>query len=411
MPPSASERSALVIGCGAAGLMAADLLSRAGCRVTAIDHMPSAARKLLRAGIGGLNVTHSEPLERFLERYQTDYPPLLTAIRSFGPQQLIEFLHELGVDTFVGSSGRVFPSTMKASPLLRAWKARLATQGVNWLLGHRWLGRNEQGGHRLQNTVGQHLDLHADICILALGGASWPRLGTDGHWSAHMPQACAPFAASNVGVEIELTSSWQHHRGAALKDCRVNIAGLSQRGDLLMSTYGLEGGAIYALSPALRQALAETGSATIELDLRPQLSSADLLRKLQAQASKTSLSNRWRKAGLRAVEMDLVRDHLDRALWKDDAQVVACLKALRLQVSALRPLAEAISCSGGVRASSLDENFMLKSWPGVFCAGEMLNFDAPTGGYLLTAAWASAHAAAHAALAWSAQMRAGREGL
>ncbi len=409
MPPSASK--ALVIGCGAAGLMAMDVLSAAGFQVTGVDRMPSLGRKVLRAGIGGLNVSHSEDAAAFLRRYHSDYPPLLQAIRDFGRSELEAFLQELGIATFVGSSGRIFPVAMKASPLLRAWKARLDARAVTWRLRSRWLGQIRPGMHQMETADGESFELAADVVILALGGASWPRLGSDGRWSTQMPEACQPFQASNVGVIVAADATWQRHHGGALKDCAVHLGSLQTRGDLLLTSYGLEGGAIYALTHALRTHLATNARATIRLDLRPQQPAAALLTRLQACPRHLSLSNRWRRAGFKPIEIDLVRDHLDRQHWSDDTVFVACLKDLPLQVSGLRPVAEAISSVGGLNPDSLDEHFMLKSWPGVFCAGEMLNFDAPTGGYLLTAAWASGRAAALAAVDWSAQMRAGGERL
>ncbi len=409
MPPSASK--ALVVGCGAAGLMAMDVLSAAGYQVTGVDHMPSIARKVLRAGIGGLNVCHSEDSTAFLQRYDSDYPPLLQAIRDFGRHELEAFLHELGIATFVGSSGRIFPVAMKASPLLRAGKARLDARAVTWRLRSRWLGQIRPGLQQLQTSDGDSLQLAADVVILALGGGSWPRLGSDGGWTMQMPEPCLPFQASNVGVLIAGHETWRRHHGSTLKDCTIRLGDVQTRGDLLLTSYGLEGGAIYALTRTLRTHLAAAATAGIHLDLRPQQSATALLARLQACPRRLSLSNRWRRAGFKPIEVDLVRDQLAAQDWSDDTAFIACLKDLRLEVQGLRPVAEAISTVGGLDTRSLDEHFMLKSWPGVFCAGEMLNFDAPTGGYLLTAAWASGRAAALAALDWSAQMRAGGERL
>ncbi len=390
------DGSACIIGTGPAGLMAADVLSQAGVQVRIFDHMPSPGRKLLRAGIGGLNLTHSEDAERFLSRYTPPSTLIKQALQAFNAQSVRHFAEELGIPTYIGTSGRVFPTCMKASPLLRAWLKRLQLQGVKLELNTRWLGFSGQGELLLNSTERGEMRVRADATLLALGGASWPQLGSDAAWISQLPGVpITPLRPSNVGIVIHWPASLLKHAGQPLKDCRAwrSTGGPIISGDMILTRYGLEGGLIYALGPL------DSGS-TFQLDLRPQLDETNLRNRLNQHRAGLSLSNRWRRAGLTPLEMDWLRESLAKPDW-DQADLVAhTLKNLTLTVSGTRPLREAISTAGGICLSHLDEHFMLNTYPGVFCAGEMLDIDAPTGGYLLTAALATGYAAGQGALQW-----------
>ena len=398
--PSSPVRHVAVIGAGPAGLMAAERLARAGVRVTVHERMPSVARKFLMAGRGGLNLTHSEPLEAFLKRYGDEPREVARWIDAFSPAELIAWAEGLGQPTFVGSSGRVFPRAMKASPLLRAWLERLQAMGVEVRTRSRWTGWRD-GALVLQTPEGERLE-QADAVVLALGGASWPRLGSDGAWRPWLEAKgveVAPFRPANAGFDVAWSDAFKlRFAGRPLK-AAFSFGGRTVRGEAVISTYGIEGGAIYALSAALRDAIEADGAAVLTVDLKPDLSLERLAERLQRPRGKASLSNHLRKAaGLDSLAIGLMREAGDPPA--QGAALAERVKATPLRLLAMQGLDRAISSAGGVRLDQLDENLMLRRRPGVFVAGEMLDWEAPTGGYLLQASFASGAVAAAGVLSW-----------
>ena len=398
--PSSPVRHVAVIGAGPAGLMAAERLAGAGVRVTVHERMPSVARKFLMAGRGGLNLTHSEPLEAFLKRYGDEPREVARWIDAFSPAELIAWAEGLGQPTFVGSSGRVFPRAMKASPLLRAWLERLQATGVEVRTRSRWTGWRD-GALVLQTPEGERLE-QADAVVLALGGASWPRLGSDGAWRPWLEAAgveVAPFRPANAGFDVAWSDAFKlRFAGRPLK-AAFSFGGRTVRGEAVISTYGIEGGAIYALSAALRDAIEADGAAVLTVDLKPDLSLGRLTERLQRPRGKASLSNHLRKAaGLDPLAIGLMREAGDPPA--QGAALAERVKATPLRLLAMQGLDRAISSAGGVRLDQLDENLMLRRRPGVFVAGEMLDWEAPTGGYLLQASFASGAVAAAGVLSW-----------
>jgi uncharacterized flavoprotein (TIGR03862 family) len=379
------------------------VLARGGARVTVYDRMPSVGRKFLLAGRGGLNLTHSEELERLLGRYGGAEARLRSAIEAFLPAALRAWCEGLGQTTFVGSSGRVFPQAMKASPLLRAWLRRLGAEGVAFELRHHWRGWDDEG--RLLFTAPQgDVAIVADAVVLALGGASWPRLGSDGGWVEALAKAdieIAPLRPANCGFVVHWSDVFRSRfHGQPLKRIELSFGGRVVRGEALITQTGLEGGGIYALSGALREAIAASGEAILQIDLRPDLPQAELQRRLGAPRGKQSLSTFLRKAAkLSPVAIGLLRE-VDAAPPPDAAALAARIKALRIALVGVAPIARAISSAGGVAFDEVDAHFMLRRRPGTFVAGEMLDWDAPTGGYLLQAAFATGAAAGHAVLQW-----------
>lgn len=393
----------MVIGAGPAGLMAAEAAAQSGAAVMVADHMPSPARKLLIAGRGGLNLTHSEALPHFLKHYGAAEARLAPHIRAFPPEALIAWAEGLGQPCFTGSSGRVFPRAMKASPLLRAWMARLDALGLRLLARHRWLGFASDGAARFATLAGE-THIKASATILALGGASWPRLGSDGAWPALLPGiATRAFTPSNMGFSITWSEHWrQRFAGTPLKRIALSFGGITQRGEAMITEAGIEGGAIYALSAAIRDALAGQRSATLYLDLRPDLSLAELSARLLGRRGSLSLSNHLRRnAGLAPVGIALLQEALKSSTATPD--LARLIKALPLQVTGCFPIARAISSAGGLAWSEVDENLMLRRLPGVFACGEMLDWEAPTGGYLLQACFSTGHAAGLAAARYDAR--------
>jgi uncharacterized flavoprotein (TIGR03862 family) len=391
-PPSIA-----IIGAGPAGLIAAEHLARAGCAVTVYERSPSPLRKFLLAGRGGLNLTHSEPLERFLPRYGDTPAPVADAIRAFPPEELRQWAVELGEETFVGSSGRVFPKSFKATPLARAWLRRLEGLGVALRARHLWTGWDTCGALTFETPEGT-ISIRPDATLLALGGASWPRLGSDGSWQPLLAArgiTITPLEASNAGVLIQWSEPFrQRNAGAPLKACGFTVGGVTVRAEAVITSTGLEGGAVYALSPALRAALA-TGPATLTLDLKPDVPEAALAARIAAARPGESLSNLLRKAaGLPPVALGLLREATGGAIPREPSLLAAHLKALPLTVIAQAGLARAISTAGGVAFSEVDATLQLKAAPGVWVAGEMLDWDAPTGGYLLQASFATGRMAA-----------------
>jgi uncharacterized flavoprotein (TIGR03862 family) len=391
--------TAAVIGGGPAGLMAAEILAGAGVAVTVYDQMPSVGRKLLMAGRGGLNLTHAEPLPRFMSRYGAARAWLEPIIAAFPPDALIAWCNGLGQPTFIGSSGRVFPTAMKGSPLLRAWLRRLRDLGVRLRTRHRWTGWDASGDLCFETPDGVTLD-HPSVTILALGGASWPRLGSDAGWIGTLPGLLASFRPVNCGFIVDWSPHFRaRYAGRPLKRLSVRFGPEIVRGEAVITETGLEGGVIYALSSRLRDAIETEGTATIQVDLRPDLSLTQLEDRLGGPRRSQSLANTLRKqAGLAPQAIGLVQEALHTGT--DAADLPALIKSLPILLLAAAPIARAISSAGGVRFDALDHALMLRDHPGVFAAGEMLDWEAPTGGYLLQACFTTGVAAARGALAW-----------
>ena len=394
---SKNLKTIAVIGAGPTGLIAAEILAP-HANVTIYDRMPSPGRKLLMAGRGGLNLTHSETLEKFLARYPNLPPRLARSITIHPPEALVAWANGLGQETFTGSSGRVFPRAMKSSPLLRAWLARLGEHAVTLCTRHDWQGWT--GTALAFNTPDGPATVTPDATLLALGGASWPRLGSNGHWTAHLdPGATAPFAPSNMGFHVNWSEVFRtRHAGTPLKRIGFRLADHAVMGEALITATGIEGGAIYTLSSAIRDAIADNGPTTVHLDLRPDLSLEALAARLPDGRGSQSMSNYLRsKAGLPPVAIGLVQE----ALHAGDARPLAeLIKSLPLRLEAAASIARAISSAGGLRFDAIDDNFMLTAHPGVFAAGEMLDWEAPTGGYLLQACFSTGTAAARGILDW-----------
>jgi uncharacterized flavoprotein (TIGR03862 family) len=383
--------------------MAAEVLGRAGLSVRVFDRMPSVGRKLLMAGRGGLNLTHSEDLETFLARYGTAVRRLRPLVEAFRPADLRAWCEGLGQETFVGSSGRVFPKAFKASPLLRAWLNRLDALDVRFSLRHRWEGWDEAGRLIFASPEGP-VAVSAEAAILALGGASWPRLGSDGSWVEILARdgvAIAPLKPANGGFAVAWSEVFRSRfEGAPLKRIALAFGRRTVRGEAIITADGLEGGAVYALSAPIREAVLRDGRAGVRIDLRPDLPQEALAKRLAGPRGGQSTSTFLRKAaGLSPVGIGLVREGSPGALPSDPAALAALVKAVPLDVTGLRPLERAISTAGGVALDDLDEHLMLRRRPGVFVAGEMLDWEAPTGGYLLQASFATGVAAAQGVLA------------
>lgn len=402
------SRDIAIIGAGPAGLIAAERLAQAGHRVTIHERMPSPARKFLLAGRGGLNLTHSEPLDGFLDRYGAARAWLEPAIRAFPPQALRDWADGLGAESFVGSSGRVFPKAMKASPLLRAWLGRLAGLGVGLETGRLWTGWAQDGALSFMGRDGGSLTATPDATLLALGGASWPRLGSDGGWVpllAGRGVALAPLRPANGGFAVNWSPQLRERfAGAPLKRIVIQFEGHEVAGEAMLDPAGIEGGAIYALSGPLREAIEREGFAEIALDLRPDLDLARLAEKLGKRRKGETLSNHLRKAaGLSPAAVAVLRDSAGGGLDEAPEALAAAIKGAPLRLQGAMPIARAISTAGGILASEIGADFMLKRLPGVFVAGEMLDWEAPTGGYLLQGCFATGVAAAAGVEAWLAR--------
>ncbi|MDP3406538.1 MAG: TIGR03862 family flavoprotein [Brevundimonas sp.] len=392
-----------IIGAGPAGLMAAETLARAGTRVIVHDRMPSVGRKFLMAGRGGLNLTHSEPQESFLSRYGPAQAAITDWLDGFSPDDLTAWAEGLGQPTFVGSSGRVFPRAMKASPLLRAWLGRLTELGVEIRTRSRWSGWR---GEALvfDTPEGERLETPA-ATVLALGGASWPRLGSDGAWVPTLEGAgvaVAPLVPANAGFDVVWSDILtERFAGQVLKPVTLTFGEQAVRGELVVTRYGIEGGGIYALSAPLREAIAAEGTAILVVDLRPDLTEAALAERLARPRGKDSLTNHLRKAGgLSPVAIAVLREIGD--IPPGFEKLAKRIKAVRLKLTGIQGLARAISTAGGVQIDGLDPALMLTARPGVFVAGEMIDWEAPTGGYLLQASMASGVVAARGVLQWRA---------
>jgi uncharacterized flavoprotein (TIGR03862 family) len=401
-----SQTQVAVIGAGPAGLMAAEVLAQGGVRVTVYDAMPSAGRKFLMAGRGGLNLTHSEALPQFLERYRDAAPRLEAAIHAFPPEALRQWSEALGQPTFIGSSGRVFPKAFKASPLLRAWLRRLDASGVQFALRHRWTGWDENGHLPFETPDGPRT-IEARATVLALGGASWPRLGSDGTWVETLAAkgvAISPLRPANCGFLVDWSEIFRDRfEGEPLKGVALTFGAHTVRGEAVITRAGIEAGAIYALSAELREAIIKSGKAVLHVALRPDLKTGDLIKQLCTSRGKQSFSNFLRKAiRLWPVAIGLLQEAaiasgvaLSSLSPKNLAELI---NAAPVKLTGVAPIARAISTAGGISFDELDAGFMIRRLPGTFAAGEMLDWEAPTGGYLLQASFATGAAAGRGAL-------------
>ncbi len=394
-----------LIGGGPAGLMAAETASLGGRRVIVCDAMPSVGRKFLLAGRGGLNLTHSEPLARFVGRYGAQADLFARLLGEFGPADLRAWAGKLGIATFVGSSRRVFPAEFKAAPLLRAWVHRLRTLGVVFRPRHRWCGFAEDGALCFQSPQGEQR-LRPGATILALGGGSWPHLGSDGAWIPSLQAiGCriSPLRPSNCGFLVAWSIHMAPHFGQPLKAVALSFGERRLQGEAMLTEYGIEGGAVYALSAALRDAIATDGSATLSIDLKPDLDESALGERLARPRGRQSLSNWLRKAiNLAPAGVALLREMVPVDDLNAPGPLARMIKRLPVKLSGVRPLAEAISTAGGLSFDELDDALMVRRRPGLFAAGEMLDWEAPTGGYLLTGCFATGRHAAQGALRWLA---------
>ncbi|MBC7580564.1 MAG: TIGR03862 family flavoprotein [Tardiphaga sp.] len=403
-----STTDVAVIGAGPAGLMAAEVLAQGGARVIVYDAMPSAGRKFLMAGRGGLNLTHSERLPAFLARYGATMPRLAEAIAQFPPDMLRDWSEMLGQPTFIGSSGRVFPRSFKASPLLRAWLCRLDQAGVQFAMRHRWTGWDGDGRLLLDTPEGQRA-IAAKATVLALGGASWPRLGSDGAWAGTLAGKgidVAPLRPANCGFVVAWSDVFRNRfAGYPLKSVALAFGGQTVRGEAMVTRGGIEGGAIYALSAPLRDAVVANGTATLNIALRPDIDAAELIAKLSVPRGKQSLSTFLRKTvHLSPVGIGLLQEAAlasgTTLAALSSASLAGLINAVPIVLSGIAPIARAISSAGGIAFDELDADYMIVKLPGVFAAGEMLDWEAPTGGYLLQASFATGAASGRGVLKW-----------
>jgi hypothetical protein len=405
---SSLQAHVAIIGAGPAGLMAAEVLAQGGAAVTVYDAMPSAGRKFLLAGRGGLNLTHSEALPQFLARYGKAKPQLAPAIDAFPPDRLRQWSEALGQPTFVGSSGRVFPEAFKASPLLRAWLRRLDSIGVQFALRHRWTGWDGDGRLSFVTPDGSRA-VEADATVLALGGASWPRLGSDGGWVETLAAkgvTISPLQPANCGFTVAWSDIFRDRfEGQPLKGAAFSFGMHTLRGEAVITRTGIEGGAIYALSANLREAVIASGEATLRIALRPDLDKNDLVARLSVPRGKQSFSNWLRKATqLSPVGIGLLQEAAAVSgvplPSQSPAALAGLINAVPVKLDGIAPIARAISTAGGISFAEIDSSLMIRRLPGVFAAGEMLDWEAPTGGYLLQAAFATGAAAGRGALKW-----------
>ena len=384
--------------------MAAEVISSHSVQVDVYDSMPSLGRKFLMAGKSGLNITHSEPFEPFASRYGKRRMQIEALLRRFGPNELRQWVDGLGIETFVGTSGRVFPVGMKASPLLRAWLNRLAGSGVTFHLRHKWIGWNPDKSLRFKFPDGEKA-IQADAVVLALGGGSWSRLGSDGAWVPWLKQTGAqvePLKPSNCGFDVAWTPHFRERfDGHPVKSVTLSFGEFRQQGEFIITKEGVEGGLIYSASALLRDEIDARGKAVMSLDLAPDRTLEWLIERLsKPRGSRTMSSHLEKTVGIKGVKAGLLREFVLKDEFSNPEQLASSIKNLSVPLIATRPLDEAISSAGGVTFESLDEHLMLRSMPGLFCAGEMLDWEAPTGGYLLTACFASGYTAGHGVLEW-----------
>jgi uncharacterized flavoprotein (TIGR03862 family) len=404
MPSLLDSARIAVIGGGPAGLMAAETLARRGAQVDVYDAMPSVGRKFLMAGKGGMNITHSEPLEPFLGRYGARREQIAPLVSAFGPDALRAWLDELGIETFVGSSGRVFPSDMKAAPMLRAWLHRLREAGVRFHMRHKWCGwapvAGDTAAHRLRfDTPDGAQTVDCDAVVLALGGASWPRLGSDAAWVPLMiarDVPVAPLRPSNCGFDADWSPYLsERFAGQPVKPVAIALTDVDEKvhnrqGEILLTETGLEGSLIYALSAPIRERILADGDVTIALDLAPGLSLERVIEEVARPRGSRSVSSHLHgRIGISGVKLALLHEILPKEAFADMSRLAHAIKALPVRLVRARPIDEAISTAGGIPFEALDSNLMIERIPGTFCAGEMLDWEAPTGGYLLTACFAS----------------------
>jgi uncharacterized flavoprotein (TIGR03862 family) len=398
------QKSVAIIGGGPAGLMAAEIVSAQGrfAKVDVYDSMPSVGRKFLMAGKSGLNITHSDPFEVFVSRYGKRRKEIEPLLKQFGADELREWVHGLGIQTFIGTSGRVFPMGMKASPLLRAWLGRLTDSGVTFHLRHKLTGMRPDKSLQFETPNGD-VTVNADAIVLALGGGSWRRLGSDGAWAEWLKQAGVGIEAlrpSNCGFDV----AWSEHfrekyEGHPIKSVVLSFGEFRGQGEFIVTKEGVEGGLIYTASALMRDEIDANDKAVMTLDLKPDRTLEWLMDKLSRPRGKRSLASYLEKSlGIHSVKAGLLREFVSKEDFTNAERLAGFIKALPVPLVAPRPLDEAISSAGGVTFESLDENLMLKNMPGVFCAGEMLDWEAPTGGYLLTACFSSGVAAGNGVL-------------
>jgi uncharacterized flavoprotein (TIGR03862 family) len=399
-------KTVAIIGAGPAGLMAAEVISQAGIKVSVYDAMPSVGRKFLMAGKGGLNITHSEPYDVFLSRFDSRKDKIKPMLDRFGAKAVRTWVHEFGIETFTGSSGRIFPSEMKAAPLLRAWLHKLRQKGVSFHMRHQWLGWSDSSTETLRfMTPKGSFEDKTDAVVLALGGGSWPQLGSTGSWVSLLIERglqVALLKPANCGFDVAWSDYFRDHfAGQPLKSVTASFMGFHQQGDCIITSNGIEGSLIYALSAPLREDIAINGNTRLTLDLAPDKSLSFLIEKFSQPRGKQSIANHLRKRlGVEGVKAGLLRETLSPEDLTDTTKVCSIIKALPIHLLAARPLSEAISSAGGVSFEAVDENLMIRTLPGIFCAGEMLDWEAPTGGYLLTACFASGRTAGNGVLTW-----------
>jgi len=402
-------KTVAIIGGGPAGLMAAEVISAQGIKVDIYDAKPSVGRKLLMAGKSGLNITHSDPFDVFVSRYGKRRKQIEPLLKIFGSDQLREWVHSLGIQTFIGTSGRVFPMGMKASPLLRAWLTRLNASNVTLHLRHKWTGFLPDGSLRFVTPNGE-VTVKTDAVVLALGGGSWSRLGSDGAWVPWLKQAGAHVEAlrpANCGFDVEWSEHFREkYDGSPIKSVILSFGDFHQQGEFIVTKEGVEGGLIYAASALIRDEIDANGKAVMYLDLKPDRTLEWLKEKLSRPRGKRSLASYLEKSlGIHSVKAGLLREFVSKEDFTDAERLAGFIKALPVPLVRPSPLDEAISSAGGVKFESLDEHLMLRSMPGVFCAGEMLDWEAPTGGYLLTACFSSGYAAGLGVVKWLGSLK------
>ena len=398
------DKSVAIIGGGPAGLMAAEVVSARGVRVDVYDSMRSVGRKFLMAGKSGLNITHSDPFDVFVARYGKRRAQIEPLLKNFGSNELRAWVHSFGIQTFIGTSGRVFPTGMKASPLLRAWLTRLNASNVTFHLRHKWTGFLPDRSLQFETPDGE-VTVKPDAVVLALGGGSWRRLGSSGEWVPWLRQAGAevePLRPANCGFDV----AWSEHfrekyDGHPVKSVILSFGDTRQQGEFLVTKEGVEGGLIYAASALMRDEMYANGTATMHLDLKPDRTLDWLIDKLSRPRGKRSLASYLEKSlGIHSVKAGLLREFVSKEDFTNAERLAGLIKALPVPLIGTSPLDEAISSAGGVKFESVNEDLMMKNLPGVFCAGEMLDWEAPTGGYLLTGCFSSGYAAGNGVLHW-----------